>query len=123
MTTLRLLGSGSFQNVVADTVLLQISQASASRFLKKVTKAINVIANKYISFPTDRAEILDVCTGFYEKFGFPNVIGAIDGSHIYINRPNTNDYFVYINRKSRFSINVQMVSCCVKPAYSSLSSK
>lgn len=41
---------------------------------------------------------------FREK-GFPNVMGAIDGSHIKIDRPE-NDPESYINRKGYFSVQV-----------------
>ena len=46
---------------------------------------------------------------FHKSFaGFPNVVGAIDGSHIAIKAPHVHheDYF---NRKQNFSINLQGV--------------
>lgn len=110
LTTLSILGGGSFQRVVADNKWTNVSQSSASRFVKKIIDAINSIAKKYITFPSRPVEVLEVCHGFYQKFGFPNVIGAIDGTHIEICKPNRPDFFVYINRHGRFSINVQMVN-------------
>lgn len=45
---------------------------------------------------------------FEEISGFPNVIGAIDGSHIRIRAPKT-DSVSYINRKGDYSIILQAV--------------
>lgn len=110
LTTLSIYGGGSFQRTIRDNIWMHVSQASASRFVRKVTDAINIIAKKYVAFPTRSSDVFDVCNDFYEKFGFPNVIGAIDGTHIDIYRPNRRDFFVYVNRHGRFSINVQMVN-------------
>ncbi|KAJ8975441.1 hypothetical protein NQ317_014199 [Molorchus minor] len=44
---------------------------------------------------------------FWEN-GFPNVLGAIDGSHIKIDKPDT-DPDSYINRKGYYSIQMQAV--------------
>lgn len=48
------------------------------------------------------------------KFNFPGVIGSIDGTHIAIKAPATEDPIrpglAYYNRKGFYSINVQIVS-------------
>ncbi|XP_035233538.1 uncharacterized protein LOC118205356, partial [Stegodyphus dumicola] len=51
--------------------------------------------------------------GIYQVSGFPNVLRAINSTHIVINKPAVPDWFVYINRKNKFSINVQMVRNCI----------
>lgn len=49
----------------------------------------------------------------YEKFGIPGVIGVIDGTHIAIVPPKSDDpvypEHVYVNRKGNHSINTQLV--------------
>ena len=46
--------------------------------------------------------------GFYEIAGFPNVIDAIDCTHVRLKPPSMNDY-AFINRKNYHSINVQVI--------------
>ena len=46
--------------------------------------------------PTQR-ELVNVIRGFHEIVGFPNVIGAIDGTHIRIKSP-PNDEHLFMNR-------------------------
>ena len=45
---------------------------------------------------------------FREKYGFPNVLGCVDGLHIPIVAPSTNEP-LHANRKSDHSINVQAI--------------
>lgn len=49
---------------------------------------------------------------FFERFGFPGILGAIDGTHIAIVTPvfgGIPPAVVYLNRKNFFSINCQIV--------------
>ena len=50
----------------------------------------------------------EIKTGFYEKGGFPGVIGCIDGTHVRIQAPS-HDEPSYVNRKGFHSINVQAI--------------
>ena len=62
----------------------------------------------FIKFPTTRADLQKKIHGFSMKSNIPNVVAAIDGSHIAIKAPNINheDYF---NRKHFYSFVVQRV--------------
>ena len=44
---------------------------------------------------------------FYEQHGFPQCLGAIDGTHIRIKQPSCSARSNYINRKGNFTINCQ----------------
>lgn len=59
----------------------------------------------YIRFPT-AAEARKSMRVLQQQSGIPGIFGAIDGTHIGINKPfeNGQDYF---NRKSFYSVNVQ----------------
>lgn len=66
------------------------------------------LQNEFIQFPSTRAELTKLIEGFSEKSKIPNVVAAIDGSHIPIKAPTINheDYF---NRKHFYSYLVQGV--------------
>ena len=103
---LRFFASGSFLQIISDTVGLP--KSTVSRIVTDVSKALVSKQEEFINFPTEPAEVQDVKRGFYEKGGFPGVVGCIDGTHVRIQAPykNENDY---VNRKGFHSINVQAV--------------
>lgn len=59
--------------------------------------------------PSTPEEIISCQNNFYRIARFPCVVGCIDGTHIKIRSPGGEDGEVYRNRKSYFSINVQLV--------------
>ena len=59
-----------------------------------------------IKFPVEKDEVLKATNVFVERFGFPQVIGCVDGTHIPIKQPseNAHDYYSY---KMCYSLNCQ----------------
>ena len=62
-----------------------------------VTDALCSSMKDYIQFPTI-ARQMSMQRGFMDKFGFPNVLGCIEGAHVQIVAPRTNEA-MYVNRK------------------------
>lgn len=106
LITLRFYATGTFQLACGD--LCEISQPSASRIIKRVSEAIARLKNNYIKFP-DENMIHQSKLNFWRICGFPNVVGAIDCSHVKISSPGGQNAELYRNRKGYFSINVQVV--------------
>ena len=87
-----------------------LSRASVSIIIRRVTRTITeVMGPNYIKLPFTEEEVLHKVSNFNRIFSFPQCLGAIDCTHIDIKAPNANPTD-YINRKSRFSLNVQ--ACC-----------
>ena len=106
LLTLRFYATGTFQLACGD--LCEISQPSASRIIKRVSEAIARLRNNYITFP--EGDILDqIKLDFWRICAFPNVVGAIDCTHIKIPCPGGENAELFRNRKGYFSINVQAV--------------
>ncbi len=75
---------------------------------QKVVTAINVIMQpQYIKTPS-AVEFRMIVQGFRDRWGFPQVAGAIDGTHINIKAPS-NTPAVHYNRKGNYSIILQGV--------------
>jgi hypothetical protein len=103
---LRYLATGSFQQVVADTLV--ISKSSAQRSIWRVCDAVVENLHQFVSFDNSANYLQDQKAKFYSKAAFPNVIGAIDCTHVNIIRPKENGQS-FMNRKGHFSINVQAI--------------
>ncbi|XP_071947388.1 putative nuclease HARBI1 [Antedon mediterranea] len=87
-TALRFYASGSMHNISGD--LSGIHESTACRIVRQVSLALQ--------------------RHYHDISGFPNVIGAVDGTHVRIQAP-TVDEFVYVNRKGyhTHSLNIQVV--------------
>ena len=63
-----------------------------------------------IKYPSSKAEVEQANQEFLQKFGFPTVLGCIDGTHIlHISEPHENPYFSY---KMKYTINIQAICDC-----------
>ncbi|XP_066585183.1 putative nuclease HARBI1 [Prorops nasuta] len=84
-----------------------IGKGTAWRCVRKVVDALYEQVKNVIKWPT-REEALKTSTYLHQKYGFPNTIGAIDGTHIKISAPQ-NHPETYINRKGYHSIQLQVI--------------
>ena len=110
LVALRFFASGSFLQLIDDTVGLL--KSSVSRAVKDISLALAQKQNEFILWPSP-AELREVNRGFYDKGGFPGVIGCVNGTHVRIQAPTANEND-FVNRKGFHSINVQAV-CNHKP--------
>lgn len=106
LTTLGFLATGTFQRELADRS--GISQPTLSRVMPDVLKGIIASSHDSIEFPYTAGEQANKKAQFAAMYGFPNVIGAIDCTHVAIRAPNVNEN-TFINRKHFHSINVQII--------------
>lgn len=106
LTTLGHLATGTFQRELADRS--GMSQSTLSHIMPNVWDAIVGMAPRYILFPYAQAEQANIKMQFAAIAGFPNVIGAIDCTHVAIKAPSENE-FVFVNQKHFHSVNVQII--------------
>ncbi|XP_071505135.1 putative nuclease HARBI1 [Diadema antillarum] len=87
----------------------RVSIATVSRCIRRVTLALVRRRSQFIKFPTG-ADADRVKNEFFAIAGFPSVLGAVDCTHVGLNSSilGVNEH-VYVNRKFRHTINVQMV--------------
>ncbi|KAJ1209060.1 hypothetical protein NDU88_004439 [Pleurodeles waltl] len=111
LSVLHFLASGSFQTTVA--MASGMSLPMFSNVLSRVLSALLKHMRSYIVFP--QVEDLPTVKGdFYALGHVPNIIGAIDETHVALVPPHRSEQ-VYRNRKSYHSMNVQMV--CLADQY------
>ncbi|XP_029446812.1 putative nuclease HARBI1 [Rhinatrema bivittatum] len=103
---LKFFGTGSFQTPLS--VIVGMTQASFSRHLAQVLKAMMKWMRKYIVYPTDPVELQQIHSGFMDIAGMPNVLGAIDCTHIAFT-PRSEEESSFRNHNHFHSMNVQVI--------------
>ena len=88
--------------------LFGLARCTICCIVKDTCKSIvKVLLPKYISFPTGN-RLNETVRGFKAKWGIPECVGSIDGSHIPI-RPPAMNHTDYYNRKGFYSMILQGV--------------
>ena len=104
MIALRFFASGSHLQVIGDT--MGHDKSTISRVIRQVADALVEMKDAFIKWPQTPEKLNSIKNGFYQKAGFPNVVGCIDGTHVPIQAP-VDDEPSFVNRKGFHSINVQ----------------
>ena len=87
-----------------------LARSTVSITVRRISKVITQhLGPKYIQLPLTVDQVKEKVDNFYRLHSVPQCIGAIDCTHIDIKAPSSNPTD-YMNRKSRFSLNVQ--ACC-----------
>lgn len=83
-----------------------MGRATALRCIRRVIVALEILTPAFITWPSEeKAE--EIKNGFFSTSTFPNVLGAIDGTHINIPAPHDHQE-AYVNRKGYHSIQLKV---------------
>ncbi|XP_053691006.1 putative nuclease HARBI1 [Sabethes cyaneus] len=107
--SLRFFAEGNYQKGVGNDRFIGMAQPTMSKALGEVLKIIErQIYPAVVRFPTDETEKDDIKLAFYERSGFPSVIGCVGGMHVRILPPGQ-DKQLYLNDRGFCSLNVMLV--------------
>ena len=85
--------------------MVGINQSTVSRTIHRVTNALRTHMGTWVCMPSQR-EANTQKAKFVHLAGFSSVLGCIDGTHVQIQRPTSNEH-EHVNRKNYHSINDQ----------------
>ena len=88
----RLAHGNSYESI---GLALNIGRSTVLECVQDVVEALVDLKDEYIKFPVTHAETQAAIDTFARKSDLPNVVGAIDGTHIHIKAPKDSavDYF------------------------------
>ncbi|CAG4962773.1 unnamed protein product [Parnassius apollo] len=109
LCALHFFAQGSYQKSLTKDVDFKVSQPNSSRAIKEAVATLNQpkIIKKWINF-SNRPQMEATVLRNYQKFGIPEVLGYIDGTHIKLKKPTQHEE-LYVNRKGEHTLNAQMV--------------
>lgn len=109
-TFLRFVATGGYQESVGNESHSSASKATVCRIIAECLELFEkYICPKWIKMPLPEEEAT-IKQAFWEKHGFPGIVGCVDGTHIRIKAPGTEDKYLYYNRKGFYSLNAMVVS-------------
>lgn len=92
--------------------IFNVGKATALKTVRRVAKAIVNLSPLFIKWSEgERAQ--EIFKGFATCSAFPNVIGAIDGTHINTKAPHSNPKCC-VNRKGYHSIHLQVTYVSIR---------
>lgn len=102
------LASGNAYRTVAST--FGIGKSTAVEITNSFIHILNELYEDWITFPASVQETDEAIQRLFDNnlFNIPQILGAIDGSHIPIKAPKHNKES-YFNRKHFYSVNLQAV--------------
>jgi hypothetical protein len=80
-----------------------LGESTCSTIIAETIKAISFALKSHIRTPTETTKWQEIAEGFYERWDYPNCLGAIDGKHIAIQKPAKSGS-LYFNYKGFYSI-------------------
>lgn len=112
-TFLRFLATGGYQRSLGNESVSSTGKATVYRIINECLKLFaSFICPEWIKMPAPNEE-QEVIQKFFERFGFPGVLGCVDGTHIRIKTPGDEVKHLYFNRKGYCSLNAMMVNIWV----------
>lgn len=114
LCALHFFAQGTYQKSTGQDMNCPMSQSSVSRCIELVTNVLNDYFGQKVHFPQTQEEKNEEKLKFFNNLNsFPGIIGLVDGTHIKIQAPPTNDPdfpgILFYNRKGFYSLNVQII--------------
>lgn len=88
-----------------------ISKSSVETIIRRVSIIMSMkLRADFISMPINPRDLAEAKIDFIQQSNFPMCIAAVDGTHVLIQSFGGLDAEIYQNRKTVFSLNVQIAS-------------
>ncbi|XP_054746664.1 putative nuclease HARBI1 [Anastrepha obliqua] len=104
--TLEILAGGGYQWQTGGAHTAAMGHSTLSKIFRSTLSSMEeTLCNQWISFEKSFQPCKE---WFHEKYNFPGIVGAVDGTHLMLLRPIENEH-IYFNRKGKHSINAMII--------------
>ncbi len=103
---LRFYATGTHLQVIGDATVVA-DKSTVSRAVTRVTNALSRKLDDFVCFPNSEEEMRGIRRDFYKIAKLPGIIGAVDGTHVSIQAPSSDQEPYYVKRDGYHSVNVQ----------------
>lgn len=83
-----------------------IAKSTASKVVRRVAQIVSTTMADMIKLPATEDEVKHLASRYFEAHGFPQCIGAVDGTHVAILKP-ADQPTAYLNKSNIHSLNIQ----------------
>ena len=106
--TLKYFATGETSNTLAH--LFGVGTSTVRKIINEVTEAITThpFFKSLVKFPSTEEEFYKISKDFFDMFQFPDCVGAVDDTHIKIEKPRV-DPPSYLDYKKDYSVHLQAV--------------
>jgi hypothetical protein len=99
---------GTMEDIFSICSHFGIAEGTVILYSKRVMKALRHLQSELVKWPRGERR-KEVHEGFQKLLGIPNIIGAIDGTHIILANAPKNDPETFFNRKKQYSVQCQAI--------------
>jgi len=99
---------GTMEDIFSLCSQFGIAEETVILYSKRVIKALRHLQSKFVKWPCGERRIA-IHEEFKSFFGIPNIIGAIDGTHVILANAPKKDPETFFNRKKQYSIQCQAI--------------
>jgi len=86
----------------------KIGKGTVRRYVRNVMRSLLELKDQFLCWP-EREERAEISSRILVEFGFPNCVGIMDGTLVFLDEAPVQDTIAYFSRKTRYALSLLVV--------------
>ena len=86
----------------------KIGKGAVRRYVRNVMRSLLELKDQFLCWP-EREERAEISSRILVEFGFPNCVGIMDGTLVFLDEAPVQDTIAYFSRKTRYALSLLVV--------------